>query len=64
MSVVDALRCFIFKNKKVIVIAGTHGKTTTTGMLVHVLKGCKMNPGYLIGGVDCVSGRCAELGEG
>lgn len=64
MSVVEALSRFIFGNKKVIVVAGTHGKTTTTGLLVHVLKGCKLNPGYLIGGVDCVSGRCADLGEG
>ena len=28
----------ILKNKKVIAVSGTHGKTTTTAMIVHILK--------------------------
>ena len=38
------------KNKKVIAISGTHGKTTTTSMIVHIMKRNKLNPSYLIGG--------------
>jgi len=40
----------ILKNKKVIAVSGTHGKTTTTAMIVHILKKNKVNPGYLIAG--------------
>src|SRR3954469_6234386 len=36
--------------KKVIAVAGAHGKTTTTSMAAHVLLGCGLDPGYLIGG--------------
>tara|TARA_Y100000389_G_C17432510_1_gene503552 strand:+ start:402 stop:1721 length:1320 start_codon:yes stop_codon:yes gene_type:complete len=40
----------ILINKKVIAISGTHGKTTTTSMVVHIMKKNKLNPSYLIGG--------------
>ena len=40
----------ILKNKRVIAVSGTHGKTTTTAMIVHILKKNKVNPGYLIAG--------------
>ena len=40
----------ILKNKKVIAVSGTHGKTTTTAMIVHILKKNRINPGYLIAG--------------
>ena len=37
------------KDKKRIVVAGSHGKTTTTSMIMHVLKVCKMQFDYLVG---------------
>ncbi len=40
----------ILKNKKVIAISGTHGKTTTTSMVVHIMQKSRLNPSYLIGG--------------
>ena len=40
----------ILKDKKVIAISGTHGKTTTTSMIVHLMTKNKLNPSYLIGG--------------
>ena len=40
----------ILKYKKVVAVSGTHGKTTTTAMIVHIMKKNKMNPSYLIGG--------------
>lgn len=37
------------KNKKRVVIAGSHGKTTTTAMIMHVLKELKMDFDYMVG---------------
>ncbi len=45
-------------------VAGTHGKTTTTSMVAHILNGCKLNPTFLIGGeANDVDGN-ARLGNG
>tara|TARA_B100000427_G_C15519930_1_gene599868 strand:+ start:2752 stop:4149 length:1398 start_codon:yes stop_codon:yes gene_type:complete len=33
-----------------LVVAGTHGKTTTTGMLIHILDAAGINPSFMIGG--------------
>jgi UDP-N-acetylmuramate: L-alanyl-gamma-D-glutamyl-meso-diaminopimelate ligase len=42
---------YIGDEKTSLVVAGTHGKTTTTGLLSHVLSVIDENPTYLIGGV-------------
>ncbi|MBU63385.1 MAG: Mur ligase [Opitutae bacterium] len=46
-----------------VVVAGTHGKTTTTSLTAFVLSEAGVNPGYLVGGVplDLPSGN--ELGD-
>lgn len=36
--------------KKPVAIAGSHGKTSVTAMLVHILRELNFNPGYMIGG--------------
>ena len=36
--------------RRLIAVAGTHGKTTTAGMLVHVMKALGADPAYFIGG--------------
>lgn len=41
----------ILSHKKVIAVAGTHGKTTTTAMITSILKAAGKDPGYLIGGL-------------
>ena len=41
----------ILRNKWVLGVAGTHGKTTTSAMLTWILEFNKMAPGYLIGGI-------------
>ncbi len=51
MSVSEALADFFIKDRKSLVVAGTHGKTTTTGLLAHVFDTAGKNPGYMIGGV-------------
>jgi UDP-N-acetylmuramate--alanine ligase len=50
--------------KKVIAIAGAHGKTTTTSMLAHALLGAGAQPGYLIGGALRTTGEHADWGAG
>jgi len=39
------------RGRKVIAVAGTHGKTTTSSMLAWILEYAGLNPGFLIGGV-------------
>jgi UDP-N-acetylmuramate: L-alanyl-gamma-D-glutamyl-meso-diaminopimelate ligase len=41
----------VLKDKKVIAVSGTHGKTTVTSMIAHTLLEQGENPGYLIAGV-------------
>ena len=36
--------------ERLIAVAGTHGKTTTAGMLVHALRGTGADPAFLLGG--------------
>src|SRR4051794_9881331 len=50
--------------KRVIAVAGAHGKTTTTSMAAHVLLGCGLDPGYLIGGSLTTTGTNAAWGTG
>jgi len=39
------------KNRRVLAIAGTHGKTTTSSMTAWILEQAGLNPGFLIGGI-------------
>ncbi|MBK8855990.1 MAG: hypothetical protein IPN10_18260 [Saprospiraceae bacterium] len=36
-------------NKKRVVVAGSHGKTTITSMILHVLSKCNIDFDYLVG---------------
>lgn len=53
----------VLKDKWVLAVAGTHGKTTTTSMLAWVLEDCGYNPGFLIGGVPKNFGVSARLSD-
>lgn len=54
----------ILSKYKVIAVAGTHGKTTTTSMLAWILDQAGLNPGFLIGGVSSDFQTSARLGAG
>jgi UDP-N-acetylmuramate--alanine ligase len=47
-----------------IAVAGTHGKTTTTAMIAHVLTGCGYDPSFVIGGAMTGSATGGHLGSG
>jgi UDP-N-acetylmuramate--alanine ligase len=47
-----------------IAVAGTHGKTTTSGLIAHMLVEAKLSPTYLIGGEVRSLGSNAAAGEG
>ncbi len=50
--------------RRTIAVAGAHGKTTTTSMIATALRGCGLDPGYLIGGTLRETGRNGEWGTG
>ena len=47
-----------------LVVAGTHGKTTTSTMLAWILEQTAADPSYLIGGLPCWNSRGFRLGGG
>ena len=49
--VAEALQRFAMGDSKVLVVAGTHGKTTTTSMAAVVLEELEKQPGFFIGGI-------------
>lgn len=53
----------LLRDRKPVVITGTHGKTTVTAITAHVLKECGLNPGYLIGGQPLGFEHSATIGE-
>lgn len=54
----------ILQGRHVLAVAGTHGKTTTTSMLAHILESAGHAPGFLVGGVPLNFGVSARLGSG
>jgi len=53
----------LLRDKWVLAVAGTHGKTTTSAMLAWILDYAGLNPGFLIGGVPQNFGVSARLTE-
>ena len=52
------------RGKEVLVVAGTHGKTTTTSMLAWIFHSAGLQPSFLIGGIAENFGSSFHLGEG
>ncbi len=57
------LRDNLLRDRWVLAVAGTHGKTTTASLLAWVLEDAGLSPGFLIGGVPLDFGQSARLGE-
>jgi UDP-N-acetylmuramate: L-alanyl-gamma-D-glutamyl-meso-diaminopimelate ligase len=54
----------LLAQREVLAVAGTHGKTTTTSLLAHLLESAGLAPGFLIGGVPGNFGVSARVGDG
>jgi len=50
------------EGQRTIAIAGTHGKTTTTAMLVHIFSEAGLDPSFIVGGI--LKGRKTNAGAG
>ncbi len=53
----------VLKDRWVLAVSGTHGKTTTTSMLAWILEAAGLLPGFLVGGVPENFGISARLGQ-
>ncbi|MFH1148651.1 MAG: UDP-N-acetylmuramate:L-alanyl-gamma-D-glutamyl-meso-diaminopimelate ligase [Pseudomonadota bacterium] len=64
VSFPQALNHFFLASKVSIVVAGTHGKTTTSSLLASILDSAGLDPGCMIGGIVQGFGRNYRLGTG
>ncbi|WP_293731613.1 UDP-N-acetylmuramate:L-alanyl-gamma-D-glutamyl-meso-diaminopimelate ligase [uncultured Actinobacillus sp.] len=53
----------LLRHRWVLAVSGTHGKTTTTGMLTWILEQNGLEPGFLIGGISGNFGVSSRLGN-
>ncbi len=56
-SMAEVVRDCFLRDKRAIVIAGTHGKTTTSCMAASVLKNAGLHPSFLVGGIPLNFGK-------
>jgi len=64
LSMPQALGHFFLDGKKSLVVAGTHGKTTTSSLLATTLHRIGATPGFMIGGLVEAFGRNAQVSDG
>ena len=50
-SMAEVLKNEFIRGRTSVVITGTHGKTTTTSLVSHLLDYCGLDPGFMIGGI-------------
>ncbi len=63
-SLPSALSELFMKDTFPVVIAGTHGKTTTTAMVAHLLCHAGLDPSFFVGGIPLNFGFPARAGRG
>ncbi|HEY0190421.1 MAG TPA: UDP-N-acetylmuramate--L-alanine ligase [Kofleriaceae bacterium] len=54
----------LLTGKHAVVVTGTHGKTTTTSLVAHILGEAGLDPSLFVGGVPVTLGRGYRLGQG
>ena len=64
LSLPQALSHFFIKDKRSIVVSGTHGKTTTSAMAAWMLEHAGLQPGFMIGGISADFGTNYQVGKG
>jgi len=63
-SMAETVKEMFIRGKNSIVVAGTHGKTTTTAMLAWMLEVAGRKPSFLVGGIAENFGSSFQIGEG
>jgi UDP-N-acetylmuramate: L-alanyl-gamma-D-glutamyl-meso-diaminopimelate ligase len=53
----------VLRDRHVLAVSGTHGKTTTASMLAWILQDAGLEPGFLIGGIPTNFGVSAQFGK-
>ncbi|HEY0996752.1 MAG TPA: Mur ligase domain-containing protein [Gemmatimonadaceae bacterium] len=64
MSFPAAFGALVLAGRHSVVVAGTHGKTTTSALMAHVLVAAGLDPSFLVGGVTLDYGGNFRLGQG
>jgi UDP-N-acetylmuramate: L-alanyl-gamma-D-glutamyl-meso-diaminopimelate ligase len=64
LSMPQALNKFFANNKKVILVTGTHGKTTTASIMAYVLFEAGYDPSFMIGGILKNFNSSYHIGKG
>jgi UDP-N-acetylmuramate: L-alanyl-gamma-D-glutamyl-meso-diaminopimelate ligase len=64
ISFPEALGSFLIGERISVVVAGTHGKTTTTALAAWVLNSAGLDPGFFVGGVPLNFGSGWRTGAG
>jgi UDP-N-acetylmuramate: L-alanyl-gamma-D-glutamyl-meso-diaminopimelate ligase len=64
LSMPETLWHLFLRDRRVLMVAGTHGKTTSTAMMAHVLEAAGRDPSMLVGGVARDFGTNYRLGSG
>jgi UDP-N-acetylmuramate: L-alanyl-gamma-D-glutamyl-meso-diaminopimelate ligase len=64
LSMPQALRQFAMKDKRSIVVCGTHGKTTTTALAAWILEKAGRQPSFMVGGIPNNFESNFQLGNG
>ena len=59
----DLFMAPLLRGHRTIAVAGTHGKTTTTSMIVHILQQAGKDPSYIVGGTMGNTGKNAAVGR-
>ncbi|WP_020589690.1 UDP-N-acetylmuramate:L-alanyl-gamma-D-glutamyl-meso-diaminopimelate ligase [Desulfobacter curvatus] len=64
MSMPQAVNRFIANDKKIILVTGTHGKTTTSAIMAHLLETAGLCPSFMIGGILKDYNSSFKIGDG
>lgn len=64
MSMPQAVNRFVASNKKIILVTGTHGKTTTSAIMAHLLETAGLSPSFMIGGILKDFNSSFKIGDG
>jgi UDP-N-acetylmuramate: L-alanyl-gamma-D-glutamyl-meso-diaminopimelate ligase len=63
-SMPEAIRSLFIRGRHAIVVAGTHGKTTTTSLMAWLLEAAGHDPSMVVGGIPLNFGHNFKLGDG